>query len=75
MQRLPGMVTGLADLPISDVTGARPFTNAADVLGEVTGFLPGKWAGETKFTAGYERGKQTVGGAWKDCSAGDVALA
>ena len=74
-QRLPGMVTGLADLPFALAAGARPFTKAADALGEVTGFQPGKWADETKFSAGYEQGKQAVDDAWKDGSAGDIALA
>jgi hypothetical protein len=75
VQRLPGMAAGLADLPIAAVTGARPFTKAADALGEATGFQPGKWADETKFSAGYEKGKQAVDEAWKDGSAGDIALA
>jgi hypothetical protein len=75
VQRLPGMVTGLADLPIAAVTGARPFTSAADALGEATGFQPGKWADETKFSAGYEQGKQAVDEAWKDGSVGEIALA
>ncbi|MDR0215905.1 MAG: hypothetical protein LBJ15_18180 [Comamonas sp.] len=75
VQRLPGMVTGLADLPIAAVTGARPFTKAADALGEATGFQPGKWADDTKFSAGYEQGKQAVDEAWKDGSVGEIALA
>src|SRR5574343_927402 len=74
-QRLPGMVTGLADLPFAMAAGARPFTKAADALGEVTGFQPGKWADETKFSAGYEQGKKAVDDAWKDGGAGDIALA
>lgn len=74
-QRLPGMVTGLADLPFALAAGARPFTKAADAIGEVTGFQPGKWADETKFSAGYEQGKKAVDDAWKDGGAGDIALA
>ncbi|MCB4787042.1 hypothetical protein LGR64_12205 [Delftia sp. Lp-1] len=74
-QRLPGMVTGLADLPIALATGARPVTAAADALGEATGFQPGKWADETKFSPAYEAGRQNVDEAWKDGSAGDIALA
>ncbi|MCO5338624.1 LPD38 domain-containing protein [Delftia tsuruhatensis] len=75
VQRLPGMVTGLADLPIALATGARPVTAAADALGEATGFQPGKWADETKFSPAYEAGRQNVDEAWKDGSAGDIALA
>jgi len=74
VQRLPGMATGLADLPFALAAGARPFTKAADALGEATGFQPGKWADETKFSAGYEQGKKAVDEAWKDGSAGDIAL-
>ena len=73
VQKLPGMVTGLADLPIALTTGARPFTKAADALGEATGFQPGKWAGETKFSHGYEDRKKAVDAAWKDWSAADIA--
>ncbi|WEL95673.1 LPD38 domain-containing protein [Delftia tsuruhatensis] len=75
VQRLPGMITGLADLPIALATGARPVTAAADALGEATGFQPGKWADETKFSPAYEAGRQNVDEAWKDGSAGDIALA
>lgn len=74
VQRLPGIAAGLADLPTALTTGARPFTKAADVIGEATGFQPGKWADETKFSQGYEQGKQAVDAAWKDGSASDIAL-
>ena len=73
VQRLPGMATGLADLPFALAAGARPFTKAADALGEATGFQPGKWAGETKFSHGYEDSKKAVDAAWKDWSAADIA--
>lgn len=75
VQRLPGMVTGLADLPIALATGKRPVSAAADALGEATGFQPGKWADETKFSPAHEAGRQNVDEAWKDGSAGDIALA
>lgn len=75
VQRLPGAVTGLADIPFALAAGARPFTKAADALGEATGFQPGKWADETKFSPAYEAGRQNVDEAWKDGSAGDIALA
>lgn len=60
VQRLPGMVAGLADLPIAAVSGARPVTAAADAIGKATGFQPGKWADETKFSAGHEQGRKAV---------------
>lgn len=75
VQRLPGAVTGLADIPFALATGARPVTAAADALGEATGFQPGKWADETKFSPAYEAGRQNVDEAWKNGSAGDIALA
>ena len=65
VQRLPGMAAGLADLPIALATGARPVTQAADYLGKATGFQPGKWADETKFSQGYEDSKKSVDEAWK----------
>ncbi|MCE1249580.1 MAG: hypothetical protein LWW82_02480, partial [Comamonadaceae bacterium] len=68
VQRLPGMATGLADLPFALAAGARPFTKATDAIGEATGFQPGKWADETKFSAGYEQGRQAIDDAWKDGS-------
>ena len=73
VQRLPGMVTGLADLPFALAAGARPFTKAADALGEATGFQPGKWADETQFSQGYEDSKKAVDAAWKDGKASDIA--
>ena len=57
VQKLPGMVTGLADLPIALATGARPFTSAADALGDITGFQPGKWADETQRSDDYKAGQ------------------
>ena len=73
VQKLPGMVTGIADLPFALATGARPFTKAADVLGDVTGFQPGKWADQTKFSAGYEESKKAVDEAWDKGSLSDIA--
>jgi hypothetical protein len=64
VQKLPGMVTGLADLPIALATGARPFTGAADAVGEVTGFQPGKWADETQRSDDYKAGQANVNKAW-----------
>ena len=52
VQQLPGMATGLADIvasPISKVTGVnRPFSRAADAVGEFTGFQPDKWQKEAQ---------------------------
>lgn len=75
VQRLPGMVAGLADLPIAAVSGARPVTAAADAIGKATGFQPGKWADETKFSAGHEQGRKAVDEAWEQGDAGSIAMA
>ena len=65
IQELPGMVTGLADIPVALATGARPFTALADAAGEVTGFQPGKWAKETPRSAEYKAAQADVGETWK----------
>ena len=48
VEQMPGMVTGIADIaaaPVSAITGInRPFSRAADYVGEKTGFQPAKWA-------------------------------
>lgn len=75
VQRLPGVATGLADLPVALATGARPFTKMADYVGEKTGFQPGKWADETKFSQGYEQSKQAVDQAWDQGGVGNIAKA
>ncbi len=50
VEQIPGMLTGIAEIaaaPVSAATGInRPFSRAADWLGEKTGFQPGKWAEE-----------------------------
>ncbi|MEJ5125854.1 LPD38 domain-containing protein [Comamonas sp. MYb21] len=75
VQRLPGMAAGLADLPIAAVSGARPVTAAADAIGKATGFQPGKWADETKFSAGHEQGRKAVDEAWEQGDVGSIAKA
>ncbi|MER2539910.1 MAG: hypothetical protein ABTQ26_11780 [Azonexus sp.] len=44
VKRLPGALTGLVDIPAALLTGERPASQAADWLGEQTGFQPSKWA-------------------------------
>ena len=43
IQQLPGIATGLADIPAGMVGLNRPFSRGAEWLGEQTGFEPGKW--------------------------------
>lgn len=75
VQRLPGMAAGLADIPIAAVSGARLVTAAADAIGKATGFQPGKWADETKFSAGHEQGRKAVDEAWEQGDVGSIAKA
>lgn len=44
IEQIPGIVTGLADIPIAAVTGDTYADKAANVLGDITGFQPAKWA-------------------------------
>jgi hypothetical protein len=76
---LPGVVTGLADLPFALAAGIRPVSTAAEWVGEKTGFRPGKWADEAKqeYSPGYQQAQQEIDQAWDDpnTSAMDVAKA
>jgi hypothetical protein len=76
---LPGVVTGLADLPFALAAGIRPVSTATEWLGEKTGFRPGKWADEAKqeYSPGYQQAQQEIDQAWDDpnTSAVDVAKA
>lgn len=74
-QQLPGMATGLLDLPIAAATGERPFTQAADAIGEATGFQPGKWAKETQFSPAYEQSRKDIDKAWEEGGVGNIASA
>lgn len=56
--QLPGMVTGLADIPVALATGENYVSQAADWLGEQTGFTPGEWADEA--VAEYSPERQAV---------------
>ncbi|NVN99285.1 MAG: PLxRFG domain-containing protein [Geobacteraceae bacterium] len=77
IQQLPGIATGLADIPVALATGYRPFSAAADALGEATGFQPGKWAKDTGYSDQYNRSQADVQQAWQDpnTSGLDVAKA
>lgn len=75
VQKLPGMVTGLSDLPFALTINARPGDKVADALGELTGFQPSKWAEEAKQEYSPERqaAQAEIDQAWEDGSAGDIA--
>jgi len=67
VERLPGTLTGLADMvvaPLSTASGVkRPFSRGADWLGEQTGFQPGKWAdaAEREYSPEYQAEAKRVG--------------
>lgn len=65
---LPGMVTGVADLPIAIATGARPVDKVTDAIGKFTGFRPSKWAEEAKaeYSPGYKAAQAEINQAWDD---------
>ena len=69
IEELPGLATGLADIVPALVYGGRPFTDAADWMGRATGFTPGKWAKETKFSPAYEESAKQIDEAWKPSEA------
>lgn len=52
---IPGAITGLADIPISAVTGGAYANKAADAIGDITGFQPSKWSEEAKDEYSPER--------------------
>lgn len=63
--KLPGQVAGLLDIPAALTSGDRPITKAADWIGEQTGFQPGKWAKDARFSPQYEASRAAVDAAWK----------
>ena len=73
VEELPGMVTGFLDIPTALTTGDRPFSKMADVVGNATGFQPGKWAKEAtaaeNMSAGSASDQKDVEDAWKDVGA------
>ena len=40
VEQLPGIATGLADIPVAAITGKPLVGQAADTLGGITGFAP-----------------------------------
>lgn len=75
LQQLPGMLTGLADIPTALAIGgqkgwaSRPFTTAAEKLGDITGFTPGKWAKDTQYSDAHTGGADAIGETWKGSDA------
>lgn len=75
VQQLPGMVSGLLDIPVAAITGDRYVGKAADALGEATGFQPGKWSEEARQEYSPERqaGSAEIDKAWGDGGAANIA--
>ena len=67
VEQLPGIATGLADIPVAAVTGKPLVGQAADALGGITGFAPSKWAkeAEAEYSPGRQAAKQNVDQAWE----------
>jgi hypothetical protein len=68
VEQLPGIATGLADIPVAAITGKPLVGQAADTLGGITGFAPSKWAkdAETEYSPGRVAAKSNVNQAWED---------
>lgn len=77
VERVPGQLAGLADIPLGLVGLDRPASKAADLVGEVTGFQPGKWAKEAdaQHSPGYHAQQKALGEAWDSSGANELSRA
>ena len=79
VEGIPGAITGLADIPAAAFGFNRPFSRAADAVGDATGFKPGKWAkqADSEYSPATQQAKQAIDQAWEDpnTNATDVAKA
>ena len=68
IEQITGIVTGLADIPIASVTGDTYADKAANVLGDITGFQPSKWAkdAEAEYSPKRRASSMAVDKAWQD---------
>ncbi|UZZ08941.1 hypothetical protein NDO41_16220 [Ectopseudomonas mendocina] len=75
VQRLPGVLTGLADVGVAALSGRRFVDETADKIGEATGFQPSKWAEESRqeYSPQQQAGAAEIDQAWEDGSALDIA--
>lgn len=83
-QRLPSVLTSIADLPFAALAGdakllgvplGSPVSAAADALGDLTGFNPDQWAEENNqnLSETGRRVQHQLNQAWDDGTWGDVA--
>lgn len=47
-QQVPGMITGLVDIPFGLAGADHPISKGWDYIGEATGFQPGSWSRDTQ---------------------------
>lgn len=68
IQQLPGIATGLLDIPIGGATGEAYAGKAADALGDITGFKPSQWAkdAQAEYSPGRQAASRNVNQAWED---------
>lgn len=82
IEQLPGIATGLADIPIAAVTGEAYANKLSNALGGITGFKPSQWSkdAEAEYSPGRQAAKANVDQAWeqnqspfKDAASGDLS--
>ena len=76
LERLPGKLTGLADIPFA-YAGQPVIENLANKAGEITGFQPSKWAEEAEeyLSPQYQAGQQEINKVWDDKSKSGLDVA
>ena len=67
IEQLPGILTGLADIPIAGVTGTAYADKATNAIGDITGFKPAQWSknAEAEYSPGRQAAKANVNQAWE----------
>jgi hypothetical protein len=69
VEQLPGIATGLADIVPALAFNARPFSKAADAMGNLTGFKPGQWSKDIQYSDAHNQSGEEVGNTWKGSDA------
>lgn len=75
VQQLPGIVTGLLDIPVAAVTGRRMVSEGYDEIGKLTGFQPSKWAEEARqeYSPQRQTAQAEIDQVWEDGTATEIA--
>lgn len=68
VQQLPGIVTGLLDIPVAAVTGRRMVSDGYVEIGKLTGFQPSKWAEEARqeYSTQRQAAQAEIDQVWED---------